>query len=295
MDLNAVRLFVAVVQSGSLSKASEQLDVPIATISRQIKMLEQSLNMQLLDRLKTGIKPTTQGQLFYEQVYLNIDNLLNTERNLQQDKQSLTGTLRISTIIGSDHIWDLLIEFQQRYPDVQVYCQATDRVVDLVADGIDVAIRTGELHTDNVIATPIIDMQGIWVASPKLLERLGTPQTPQDLLNFPCATFGRAGQKAVLFQWKNANGEVRSLEIPCSFLSNDNSAIAYLAKAGKAVCFMSAYTAKPLIAQGELVPILVDYPLAVSYTVNAVYLSHRHQSAVVKAFIGFLKEKQGQG
>ena len=76
MDLNAVRLFVATVQAGSLSKASDELNVPIATISRQIKLLEQSLNIQLFDRYKTGVKPTAQGQLFYEQVYLNIDNLL---------------------------------------------------------------------------------------------------------------------------------------------------------------------------------------------------------------------------
>lgn len=292
MDLNAVRLFVATVQAGSLSKASDELDVPIATISRQIKLLEQSLNIQLFDRHKTGVKTTAQGQLFYEQVYLNIDNLLHTERNLQSDKQALGGVLRISTTIAADHIWEMVLAFQQRFPDVQVYCQATERVVDLVADGIDVAFRSGDLHTENVNAMPMMQFSGAWVASRAFTQKFGEPKTPQDLLNFPCASFGRLGQKSIAFAWQNQQGKNQSLDVPCMFLSNDNSAIIHLAKTGRALCFISEYTAKELIEQGEVVPILAAYPSSASYTTYALYLPHRHQSAVVKAFIGFLKENR---
>ncbi|MFW2176821.1 MULTISPECIES: LysR family transcriptional regulator [unclassified Moraxella] len=289
MDLNAVRLFVATVQAGSLSKASNELNVPIATISRQIKLLEQSLNIQLFDRHKTGVKPTAQGQQFYEQVYLDIDNLLHTERNLQTDKQTLNGVLRISTIIGADHIWNLLTAFQNQFPDVQVYVQATERVVDLVADGIDIAFRTGDLQTDNVIAMPLMAMGGAWVASTNFVAKFGEPKTPQDLLTMPCASFGRLGQKSIGFTWQNKQGKNQSLDVPCVLLSNDNSAILHLAKTGRAVCFISAYTAKDLIEKGEVVPILADFPSVDIYTTYALYLSHRHQSAVVKAFIEFLK------
>ncbi|MGR6981625.1 LysR family transcriptional regulator [Testudinibacter sp. P27/CKL/0425] len=294
MDLNAVRLFVATVQTGSLSKASQQLDVPIATISRQIKLLEKSLNMQLLDRHKTGVKPTAAGQQFYEQVYLDIDNLLHTERNLQTDKQTLSGVLRISTILGADYIWEILLAFQQQFPDVQVYVQATDRVVDLVADGIDVAFRTGDLQTDNVIAMPLMTVCGAWVASTDFIAKFGEPKTPQDLLNLPCAGFGRLGQKSVPFAWRdlsNEKGKNGSLNVSCVFLSNDNSAVIHLAKAGKAVCLIVDYTAHKLIETGKVVQVLADYPSATIYTVNALYLPHRHQSAVVKAFIAFLKEQ----
>lgn len=292
MDLNAVRLFVATVQAGSLSKASDELNVPIATISRQIKLLEQSLNIQLFDRHKTGVKPTTQGQQFYEQVYLDIDNLLHTERNLQTDKQTLSGVLRVSTIIGADHIWDLLTAFQNKFPDVQVYVQATERTVDLVADGIDVAFRTGDLQTDNVIALPLMTMGGVWVASSDFVAKYGEPKNPQELLNVPCASFGRLGQKSISFQWQNPQGKKESLDVPCVLLSNDNSAILHLAATGRAACFISEYTAKDLIAKGEVVPILADFPSADIFTTYALYLSHRHQSAVVKAFVEFLKAQK---
>lgn len=139
MDLNAVRIFVAVVQAGSLTQASERLGMPITTISRKISGLEKQLNRQLFDRAKTGVKPTAQGQQLYEQVHLDIDNLLNTERNLNHSDSQISGVLRISTMIGLNKVWDLLAAFQQQYPQVQVVCQATDRMVDLVADGIDVA------------------------------------------------------------------------------------------------------------------------------------------------------------
>ncbi len=292
MDLNAVRLFVAVVQAGSLSKASDELAVPIATISRQIKLLEQSLNIQLFDRHKTGVKPTTQGQQFYEQVYLDIDNLLHTERNLQADKQTLSGTLRISATIGADHIWDLLSAFRHQYPDVQVYVQATERTVDLVADGIDVAFRSGDLQTDNVIALPLMKFRGMWVASHDFIAKFDKPRTPQDLLDLPCASFGRSGQKSISFAWQDSQGDNGAIDVPCVFLSNDNSAIIHLATTGQAACFISEYTAKGLIKKGEVVPILADFPSADIFTTYALYLLHRHQSAVVKAFVEFLKKQK---
>ena len=283
MDLNAVRIFVAVLQAGSLTQASERLNIPIATISRKISELEKQLNRQLFDRSKTGVKPTAQGQQLYEQVHLDIDNLLNTERHLTQDNQQISGILRISTMIGFDKIWDLLGEFQQRYPQVQVYCQATDRVVDLVADGIDIAFRTGALHTETVIARPVFDISPVWVASPKLLARLGTPTKFSDLECYPLAGYTRLGQSYLLFET-----DKKTLKFPFFFGSNDNAAVLHLAKSGKVVAMIPAYTAQEHVASGELVQVLADYP-SKSYQVHALYLSHRYQSAVVKAFIQFLE------
>lgn len=282
MDLNAVRVFVAVLQAGSFTQASERLNIPIATISRKIRELENQLNRQLFNRGKTGVKPTVQGQQLYEQVHLDIDNLLNTERHLTQDNQQISGILRISTMIGFDKIWDLLSEFQQRYPQVQVYCQATDRVVDLVADGIDIAFRTGALHTETVIARTIFDISPVWVASPKLLARLGTPNKLSDLECYPLAGYTRLDQSYLLFET-----DKETLKFPFFFGSNDNTAVLHLAKSGQAVAMLPAYTAQEYIASEQLVQVLTEYP-SKAYQVHALYLSHRYQSAVVKAFIQFL-------
>ncbi|NCB56222.1 MAG: LysR family transcriptional regulator [Gammaproteobacteria bacterium] len=283
MDLNAVRIFVAVLQAGSLTQASERLKIPIATLSRKISELEKQLNRQLFDRGKTGVKPTAQGQQLYEQVHLDIDNLLNTERHLTQDNQQISGILRISTMIGFDKIWDLLGEFQQRYPQVQVYCQATDRVVDLVADGIDVAFRTGALHTEAVIARPVFDISPVWVASPTLLAKLGTPTKFDDLTRYPLAGFARLEQSYLLFETDKT-----TFKLPCVFGSNDNAAVLHLAKSGQVMALIPVYTAQQYIASGQLVQVLADYP-SKAYQVHALYLPHRHQSAVVKAFIEFLE------
>jgi DNA-binding transcriptional LysR family regulator len=283
MDLNAVRIFVAVLQAGSLTQASERLNIPIATLSRKISELEKQLNRQLFNRSRTGVKPTVQGQQLYEQVHLDIDNLLNTERHLTQDNQQISGILRISTMIGFDKVWDLLSEFQQRYPQVRVYCQATDRVVDLVADGIDVAFRTGDLHTETVIARPIFDISSVWVASPKLLARLGTPTKLNDLECYPLAGYTQLEQSYLIFET-----DKETFKFPFFFGSNDNTAVLHLATSGQVIAMISAYTAQEYIASGQLVQVLADYPSR-AYQVHALYLSHRHQSAVVKAFIHFLE------
>ncbi|MGX2951522.1 LysR family transcriptional regulator [Ursidibacter sp. B-7004-1] len=287
MNLNTLRLFVSIVQQGSLSKASEHTGVPIATISRQIANLEKELNIQLFDRQKSGVKPTTQGQLFYEQVHLNIDNLLHIERTLHDHKHALSGVLRVSMPIGIDSIWNVLMAFGQRYPNVAIHCQATERTIDLVADGIDVALRVGDLQTDSVIATPVAYARAVWVASPELIARLGTPTTPDDLLHYPCAGFGRSGEQSVVFEWQNGK-----CQVPCVFVSNDNSAIVYWAKMGQAVCLMMDNTAQSLIEQGQVVQVLADYP-SIHFPINALYLAHRHRSAVVKSFIEFIKEVGG--
>ncbi|WP_227503116.1 LysR family transcriptional regulator [Moraxella bovoculi] len=104
MNLNTLHLFVAIVQTGSLSKASERTGVPIATISRQIAELEKHLQIQLFDRQKSGVKPTMAGQKLYDEVHLSIDNLLNTKQVLFDDEQNLKGVLRISTVPACEPI-----------------------------------------------------------------------------------------------------------------------------------------------------------------------------------------------
>lgn len=284
MDLNALRIFVSVVQAGSLTQASERLNLSIATISRKITELEKALNRQLFDRSKTGVKPTTQGQQLYEQVRLDIDNLLTTERNLTRNDSQISGVLRISCIIGFDELWDMLSAFQQAHPKVQVLCQASDRIVDLVADGIDVAFRTQNLHTDNVIARPVFNTRAIWVASPLFLEKWGTPNKFEQLATYPLAGFTRLGQSQLLFETDS-----ETFNLPFQFGSNDNHAVLHFALTHQAIVQISEYSAKKYLETGELVQVLSDSP-SKSYQTYMIYLSHRHQSAVVKAFVDFVKE-----
>lgn len=187
MNLNALRLFVGVCQDGSLSKTAARLNVPIATISRQISELEKSLNIQLFDRFKSGVKPTMAGQRLYEQTYLAIDNLNNAEQVLFEEQGALKGMLRISAVPACEPLLAWIAEFQKQFPHIQIHCTMTDRVLDMTADGIDVAFRMGDLHGEQFIAKKVLSVRSKWVARPELLAQYGRPQTVQDLANFRLA------------------------------------------------------------------------------------------------------------
>ncbi|MFZ7175186.1 LysR family transcriptional regulator [[Pasteurella] aerogenes] len=286
MNLNALSLFVSVVQDGSLSKTSERLNVPIATISRQITELEKSLHIQLFDRKKSGVKPTMAGQKLYEQVYQNIDNLLQVEKAFSEH-QEISGTLRISTFTGLEEVWAWLDEFGAKYPKVSIHCQVTDRVLDLVEDNIDFAFRTGNLHTDNAVARLVLTAKVKYVAHPHLLAQYGTPQTPDDLARFPCVGFAKAEQKELIILLEN-----KVLKLPYVFASNDVYAIAYLIQQGRGVGHLPETIANRLIDEYGLVEVLHDYPMR-TYPVHLLYLKHRYPSSVMRAFLDFVMGKVG--
>ncbi|MFB6349176.1 LysR substrate-binding domain-containing protein [Moraxella sp. ZJ142] len=281
MDLNNLRLFVAVCQAQSFSKAAEQLEMPVATVSRRIAEFEKSLRTQLFDRYKTGVKPTALGLQLYEKVYLSLDNLTQATQDFVGDQQALSGYLRVSTVSACEPIWAAIVAFQTAYPQVKVHCQATDRVLDLIEDGIDVAFRMGDLRTENVIARKIMELKSVLLAHPDFLAKHGTPQTPEDLAALPFACWARAGQKTATLELGN-----QAVKIEPIFTSNDVYAIAHQAKTAHAICQLPDYMASELVEKFGLMELLNDYP-ATTYPVHAIYPAHRHPSAVVKTFLGF--------
>ncbi len=145
MDLNATRMFVAVVQAGSLSAAATRLGIPLPTLSRRIRDLERQLKVQLLERSARGTKLTDAGARLYEHASRGIEALLEAEQAVVSDQARLKGRLRLSLPQTFEPWWDLLAAFQRRYPDIQVYVYSTERRVDLIEDGIDVALRVGAI------------------------------------------------------------------------------------------------------------------------------------------------------
>ncbi|MCW9733008.1 LysR family transcriptional regulator [Avibacterium sp. 20-15] len=284
MDLNALRLFVAAVQCGSLSKASQQLDIPLATLSRQIVKLEAALQVQLFNRFKAGVKPTEAGLRLYEQVHLPMDNLLNAQEALFHEQNELAGRLRLSAIPTCTPLLAWVDEFCQRYPKVQVHCQLTERVLDLAADGIDIAFRVGNLQADHLIAKPILQSRAKLVAHPSLLAKWGVPQDPQALSRLPCAGWGRGD---AMMTWQL--GDER-LNLNYRFASNDSYALVFAAKAGMAICQLPDFLADDLIQKEGLVEVLVDYPQP-AHELYMLYAAHRYPSRTIKTFIDFVKHK----
>lgn len=285
MNLNALSLFVAIVQIGSLSKASERTGVPIATISRQISELEKFLQIQLFDRQKSGVKPTLAGQKLYDEVHLSIDNLLNAKQVLFDDEQNLKGMLRISAPPKCEPVLVWISEFGQKFPNVQIHATMTDRILDLSLDGIDVVFRIGNLHGEHFIAKKVATLGTKWVAHPELLARFGTPSTLKELKNFPIATWAKNGENEVIIQMNK-----EKIALPFLFASNDAYAVEYMVLQGQAIGQISDCTANEWIKDKRVVEILPELKKP-NYDLFILYASKRYPSAIVRAFVEFIMNK----
>src|SRR5215472_9024688 len=175
MDLDATRMFVTVVQAGSLSAAATRLGTPLPTLSRRIRDLERQLRVQLLERSARGTKLTDAGARLYEHASRGIEALLEAEQAVVSDQARLKGRLRLSLPQTVVPWWDLLAAFQRRYPDIELYVYSTERRLDLIEDGIDVALRVGAIAHDAMVARRVLSCRNVLVASPKLVKRLGMP------------------------------------------------------------------------------------------------------------------------
>src|SRR5215470_4441211 len=181
MDLDATRMFVAVVQAGSLSAAATRLGTPLPTLSRRIRDLERQLRVQLLERSARGTKLTDAGARLYEHAGRGIEALLEAEQAVVSDQARLKGRLRLSLPQTFEPWWDLLAAFQRRYPEIQVYVYSTERRMDLIEDGIDVALRVGAIVHEAMVARHLLSFRTVVVASPGLVKRLGMPEEPEVL------------------------------------------------------------------------------------------------------------------
>jgi DNA-binding transcriptional LysR family regulator len=281
MDLNATRMFIAVVQAGSLSAAATRLGTPLPTLSRRIRDLERQLSVQLLERSARGTKLTDAGTRLYEHASRGIEALLEAEQAVMSDQARLKGRLRLSFPPTVQAWWDLLAAFQRRYPSIQIYVYSTVRRLDLIEDGIDVALRVGAVVHEGMVARQVASMRNILVASPKLVERLGMPAEPDALHRFPCAVW--ASRVDVPARWELGGHVVE----PSAILStNDYHHLCSRALAGDVVTELPPLLAAAPIREKRLAPLLPQYPLP-EWSVNLLYPPQRHRSTIVSAYLDF--------
>lgn len=284
MDLNALNMFVAAVQAGSLSGAAVRLNVPLPTLSRRIKVLEKQLSVQLLERSVQGTKLTEAGARLYEHACRGLESLMQAEEAVMSDQKRLKGRLRLSLPTTFQPWWDLLAAFQDRYPDIQVHILSTERRVDLLEDGIDVALRVGDIAHQSMVARHVLTYRHVLLASPDLIERFGIPDAPSALDKFPCATWtSRVDAPA---RW-NFDGE---FIVPRPVLStNDYQHLCARALAGDVITELPPFLATAPVRDGRLVHLLPQHPLP-EWPIHLLYPSHRHPSALVRTYLDFCDE-----
>ena len=189
MDFNAAALFVKVVQYGSFSETARGTNIPVATVSRRIKELEKDLGFRLLERSTRFLRLTDAGARFFEYANQGVEAFETGLSTLDRDQIDLSGTLRLSLPPGFIPWRKLLQDFQSGYPNVNVELLVTERRVDLIEDGIDVALRIGDRQDERAMIKKLGEYRHLLVASPVLLTKYGEPLHPKQLLKMPCATW----------------------------------------------------------------------------------------------------------
>ncbi|MEM8505388.1 MAG: LysR substrate-binding domain-containing protein [Cyanobacteria bacterium P01_D01_bin.1] len=283
MDLNAAALFVKVIQYGSFSETARRTKIPVATVSRRIKQLEEDLGFRLLERSTRYLRVTDAGASFLEHAAQGVEAFEAGRSTLEQYQAVLSGTLRLS--VPSNFLpWrDLLQRFQAIHPNVGIKLLATERKVDLIEEGIDVALRIGDRKDKQAVSKLLGTYRHVLVASPKLLKGCPSLEHPSHLDSIPCATWNNFTGSTV---WRL--GE-ETVEIHPFIQVNDYLHLRELALSGVCATELPPFLVKKHIDSGQLTPILQGYPFP-GYELNLLYPSGKHLSRLVRTYIAFCVE-----
>jgi DNA-binding transcriptional LysR family regulator len=288
MDLFAsMRMYVAVVDGGSFAAAADKLEISRAMVSKQIQKLEEHLGTRLMNRTTRRLSLTETGRAFYERSTQIMADVAEAEQIAGQMTRMPQGVLRVTIPLsyGQHRLGAIIGDYTQAYPQVQLDISLSDRKVDLVDEGFDLAIRIGAMPQSDLIARKLGGVRSIVCAAPAYLARHGAPQTPADLAQHACLGYTLTGTGA---DWR-LEGPAGLAIVPISGpIRADNGDIIRLAALGGAgIVFQPHFIVGDDIAAGRLVRVLPQWQSA-ELGVYAVYPSRKHLSAKVRTFVDFL-------
>jgi DNA-binding transcriptional LysR family regulator len=287
--LEAMATFVRVVERGSFSAVARELGVTQPTISKQIGLLEKRLGGRLFARSTRQLFLTDEGQRYYEHCRQILSAVDSAEQSFKTGQEQVAGTLRIASSgsFGRVQIAPRLHGFLQRYPDLTIDLQLSDENVDIVSEGIDIAIRIGELKDSSLIARQIgLTRRGVFVA-PAYLEQHGLPLTPADLAAHNCLVFSQLAQ---FDQWRFArDGQWQTVQVKGNVRSNNSESIRQLVLSGAGLSLSPSWLFREDLQAGRVRAVLEDYATA-TLPIHAVFAPDRRQSARVRAFVEYLGE-----
>ena len=291
--LEQIRVFVELINCGSATKAADKLGLANSAISRRLKELEDRLGIQLVLRTTRTMSLTDAGRQFYTRCTRILEDIQEAEDEVTQNNSELSGQLTIATpwSFGVSHLSPAVSEFMHRHPNVQVDLDMNDRRVDLVSEGIDVAIRMGSLEDSSLIARRIAPVSHIVCASPDYLQRNGTPSTPEQLSEHQGLCYANLKAPDQWFYF-DKQGNQNIVKVPVRLKSSNGDALRNAAIAGLGILCEPSFIVYRAIRRGLLVPILTDYKWY-EMEVYAVYPQTRHLSAKTRAFIDFLVNQFG--
>ncbi|HDR1955782.1 TPA: LysR family transcriptional regulator [Enterobacter hormaechei] len=288
--LGDVEVFITVVEHGSFTAAAVVLSTTPSVLSRAVSRLEARLGRQLLQRTTRRVGLTEAGRIYLEQARSAFSLLDDAERDGRGQGGDLTGRVKISvpTTYGHYRLPPLLARFSQQHPRVQVELNITNRNVDLIAEGFDLAIRLGQMPDSGLVARKLEEAALLLVASPAYLHRMGVPQTLDELLQHSCLPFimPRTGRIAP-WVFRYDGRDVDWLPRSTFEISDDVLGVVSLAEQGMGICQSYEFIVRDRIERGQLVEVL-PHLRGRSRPFSVIFAPHRRQSAATRAMISLL-------
>jgi LysR family transcriptional regulator for bpeEF and oprC len=289
-DFAAISTFVRVVEAKSFAAAAAQLGMTPSGVSRAVSRLEERLGARLLFRSTRSLRLTDDGAAFHARCKDILADLAEATEALGYANRKPTGKLRVgvSMAVGRAALIPRLAEFERRYPDIRLELSMTDIPTDLNEEGIDCAIRVGELEDSSHIARKIGYLHNVVCASPDYLRQFGAPQSIEDLKHHRCINYVYPNGRPRQWQFNTPSGQV-AVDIEAHLLINDGESVIQAAAAGLGVIQAPHMMAACLLSKGMLELVMTDTS-STGKPVWIVYPQKKHLSARVQAFIEWVRE-----
>lgn len=287
--LAAMEVFIRVVEAGSFVKAAERLGISTTAASRHLGELEAALGTRLLQRTTRRLHLTDAGRVYYQRCQQILADLQEADASVSSDSHQPRGVLRISAPVsfGLKHLTALLPAYLAAYPEVTLDVDMSDRQVDLVEEGFDLALRIAARLPDTLVARRVATIHVVTCAAPDYLARHGAPREPEELPQHRCLIYTHSPEPGV---WHY--GADRQVKVAGCLRSNNGDLLRAAALAGEGIINEPSFLLGEDLAAGRLVPLLRQYPLE-QLALYAVYPSRRHLSAKVRSFVDFMIARIG--
>ena len=294
-DLQAMSIFVRIVATGSLSAAAREFGLSTAVVSRRLAALEARLGARLLTRTTRTVRLTDEGAAYHEACVRILAEVEEADDAVSAGRAEPRGSLKVAlpASFGHQHVAPLIPQFADRYPRIQVALSLSDRAVNVIDEGFDLAIRIAELEDSALAARKLAPNRRVVCASPDYLRRHGTPREPEDLVNhnFLVTTWGH--DFSMLLDYKGPDGGPGSVRVSGRYACDNWEVLREWALAGLGVALKSTWDVRRHLEDGSLVALCPGYSFDSDVAIYAVYPHRRHLPAKTRAFIEFLAESFG--
>ncbi|MEA2950356.1 MAG: hypothetical protein QOI40_5686 [Alphaproteobacteria bacterium] len=287
--MTSMTTFVKVVESGGFSAAARALDMSPSMATTHVQALEERLGVRLLNRSTRKVSLTEVGQAYYERCLQILAEMDDADQVAQALQVTPRGTLRLNTSVAiPPFIAPVIAEFAALYPDVSISMTMTDRMIDLVEEGFDLAVRNMPVPDSSLIARRVATYRFVVVGAPGYLAAHGAPKMPVDLARHNCLIYAHSAW-GNSWRFAGAGGE-QSIPVAGNLHANSDNALRLAAVHGQGLAMVPSFLVVDEIRTGRLMPVLTEF-LQSEYAINAIYPHRHHLSAKVRSFIDLMSKR----